>query len=131
MGLGDILRTGIAIADRVTGGSGGLQGTVLLYPWEGSGDYGEADFGIAIPVDAIIDERQYKRRLKSGDDVIQRAEITILRPIAPNGAENRREPIDTRDKIVLPSGYTGPILDIDGPHDSLTGAPSMFRIILG
>jgi hypothetical protein len=129
MGFGSALRAGIAVADKLTGGSDGFQGTVQHYCWVGDLAHGQPDYAPFVLVDALIDERTMRRRLPTGDEIIVRATITILRSLEPNGATNRHEPIDTRDKFVLPSGFTGPILDISSPP--LVGDPAMFTILLG
>jgi hypothetical protein len=128
MGLDSIVRKAVAIIDKQTTS---LQDTIIFSPWIGSDIYGGPAYGSPINMKAIIEEKQILRRLSDGQEISQRATITIPRPIAPNGATDRREPIDTRDKIVLPSGYTGPILFIEGVMDPTTNAPYSFDIVLG
>jgi hypothetical protein len=131
MGFGDIIRKNLPIADRLTGGTGGVQDDIVVYPWIGNTLEGGPDYGDPVTMGAIVYEREYQRRMPTGEEVTQRAELTIPRPIAANGAADRREPLDPRDKIVLPSGYTGPILHVDGLTDPTTHAPFMFVVILG
>lgn len=131
MGIGSLIRKGISIADRITDGVDGVQDEITIYPWIGNTLEGGPNYGTGVPMDAIVNEKEYERRLSTGEEITQRAEITIQRPIAPNGAAERREPVDPRDKIVLPSGYTGPILHVDGLTDPTTHAPFMFIILLG
>lgn len=132
MGFRDLTRSLLQVADGLTGGTSGFQDTVHLYYWTGIGDFGEPTYqATAIGINAIVIEKQFKRRLSNGEDVIQKAEITIPRPLAAQGAANRREPIDPRDKLVLPNGYTGPILSVDGPVDPATHLPFMMTVILG
>ena len=70
-------------------------------------------------------------RTSTGADVVVRASVTFLTPLTANGAETRTEPIDPRDKIILPDGTTGPIVNISGPVDPDTGAPFLFEVLLG
>jgi len=131
MGIGSLIRGGMKIIDKATGGSDGVQDTIYISPWIGNTIEGGPDYGPAVPMEAIVNEKEYQRTLASGDEIMQRAEITIPRPVEPNGAAERREPIDPRDLVVLPSGYTGPILHVDGLTDKKTHAPFAFFIILG
>jgi len=131
MKLGSLIRKGVALADQLTGGSDGVQDTVYIYPWIGNTDSGGPDYGSAVEHKAIVEEKEYTRKMADGSEITQKASITIPRPVAANGATDRREPIDPRDKIVLPSGFTGPILNVDGITDPQTHAPFMFQIILG
>lgn len=128
MGLDTILRSGIALVDRATGS---LQVTIVLSPWSGYGSYGEPTYGAPVLMQAIVDEKEGLRRLVNGQEVTQRAVVTIPRPITMHGAVDRREPIDPRDLLELPSGYIGPILDISGPTDPITRAPYMLEVVLG
>jgi hypothetical protein len=119
----------VAVAKNLTKD---FQDTVTVYPWIGFDTYGGPSYGAGVPIpEAIIDDRQYLRTLPGGKEILQRASLTIPRPIVPNGAANRFEPLDTRDKIVLPSGYTGPILAVIGPNDPQTHAPFSFEVVLG
>lgn len=125
----------VALADDLTGGDisqeDTIQDTIVFYPWISDDDFSKPVYGSGISMKAVVVEKDYNRRMPSGEEIRQRAEITIPRPIAANGAANRKEPVDPRDKIVLPNGYTGPILNVDGVSDSSTHAPYLFTIILG
>lgn len=129
MGYDSILRNGMKTLDAQTSS---LQDVVEFYAWESSGDYGEPQYSAQpIIMPAIVEEKQMLRRLMNGTEVAQKASITVPRPITPNGASGRREPVDPRDKIILPSGYTGPILYVNGVVDPDTHAPYCYEIILG
>lgn len=131
MGLRSVIRKGVAIIDKVTGAQDGLQDEVQFYAWIGSDDFGGPEYDVPISMEAIVEEKQYTRRMSDGTEITQRASITIPRPITPNGAAERREPIDPRDKFILPSGFTGPILFVDGTVDPDTHAPYSYEIVLG
>lgn len=128
MGLDSIIRSGIALADKVVTI---LQDTITIAPWTGSDSQGGPTYGTPVSMLAIVEEKQFLRRLGNGQEVTQKAQVTIPRPIADNGTANRREPVDPRDLVVLPSGYNGPILDVNGVTDPQTHNPYMFVIILG
>lgn len=128
MSLSSIVRRAVAIADKTTKS---LQDTITFEAWIGFTDAGGPEYDSAISILAIIEEKQVLRRLASGQEVMQKATITIPRAVAANGAAERREPIDPRDRITLPSGYTGPILDVSGVTDPLTHRAYMYQVVLG
>lgn len=129
MGLASTIRSAVAVVDAVVND---LQDDITVYPWIGIGSYGEPSYDTPVTMKAIVEEKESHRPyLVGGEEVIQRATITIPRPVAANGAAERREPIDPRDKIVLPSGYTGPILNVEGITDPSTHNPYMYVILLG
>lgn len=131
MGLADIVRSGIAVANTLTET---LQATVTHEAWIGNKTDGYAGprYAEGIARAALVDQTRKLRRLSNGEEVVQQASITFLTPIAANGATNRREPVDPRDRFTLPDGKTGPILDvIGGLVDPSTNAPYMLEVILG
>lgn len=128
MSLASIIRSGIAIADKTVIS---LQDTITIAPWIGIGIYGEPKYGAPISMKAIIEEKEVLRRLSNGQEIIQKAQVTIPRSIANTTAEGRRNPIDPRDKIVFSSGFTGPILNVEGIIDPSTHNPYMLVVILG
>lgn len=133
MNIANIIRKGIATADKFTGGPGGVQDQIQIFRWIGNDDYGQNIYrGIPLIQDAIVEEKERRRVLSNGQEVTQKAEITIPRPISSlGGIVDRREPLDPRDKIILPSGYSGPILDVSGLTDPKTHNPFMITVILG
>src|SRR3954466_14330422 len=98
MGFGSIVRSGVAIADKLTGGSDNLQDDFTMYPWISDDAQGAPQYGAAISMTGVVVVKQQKRKLSGGEEVMQNASITILRPVSPHGATGRQEPIDTRDK---------------------------------
>jgi hypothetical protein len=128
LNLDSLIREVVGIADNITGS---LQDTIQYSAWIGYDDFNKPIYDSAIVMSAAIEEKQYDRRLPDGSIITQRATIQITRPIKPNGAVDRREPVDPRDKIVLPNGYTGPILFVDGMGDPDTHAPYAYEIVLG
>lgn len=128
MSLADIIRQGVATANAVTTS---LQVTVKHEAWVEDDSYGAPVYASSIDRLAIVDMKQRLRRLATGQEVMQQAVVTFVQPIIANGATERREPIDSRDIITLPSGFTGPILDISGIEDPATNSPYMLEVILG
>ena len=119
MGLADILRSGIAIADTVTKG---VQVNVTHEAWTGQNGHGTETYAAAVTRKAIVDLTRKQRPTASGKLVNVVATVIILEPVLPNGAAGRFEPIDPRDKLTLPDGTTGPILN--GPNSVMDPATS-------
>ena len=128
MGLDSILRNAIATANSVTSS---LQSTILHEAWIGQDGYGKPTYATGVQRQAIVEMRQRRRPLPDGRELIQEAHITFVQPIAANGASERREPIDPRDRITLPSGLTGPIHDVRGVVDPGTNQPYLLEVVLG
>jgi len=119
--------------------------------------YGMTQYAPAVSRQAIVEMKQMLRRLSNGTEVLQRATVTFLYPIdgyefeeppfviGGGGGEvggpgviggdgsqfDRRDPIDPRDRLVLPDGTTGPILDVSGLCDPSTSAPFFLTVVLG
>lgn len=128
MGLDTLVTKLVRVADKATKS---LQITVSHYPWTGSGIYSEPTYGTVVSRKAVMEFQQRLRKLSDGQEIVQKASLLFVGPIAPNGAADRREPFDPRDKIVLPNGYTGPILDVSGPENPAISAPFTFEVLLG
>lgn len=102
-----------------------IQVNVTHEAWIGHQD-GHAQPAFAPPVllPAMVQEGANTRRLPTGEVITARACISFLFPVAPNGAPGRREPIDPRDRITLPSGLTGPLVESPGAAiDPTTNRP--------
>ena len=128
MGLDSVVRSVVATANSVTAS---LQATVQHAAWTGNQQDGTDSFATAVPLQALVEFKQRLRRLPTGREVLQQAELTFIGPVTANGASGRREPIDPRDQITLPNGYTGPILDVQGLVDPSTSAPYLVQVVLG
>lgn len=121
MGFADTVRGGVASIDVITAD---LQVPITHHAWIGiTGTNGQSNYAPPVTIMAVVDNSPRLRRTTDLREVLQRAEVIIPRPVTPNGASGRREPIDPRDKIVLPDGYTGPIFDIEGVIDPATNKP--------
>jgi len=130
MPLATVIRNSIAIAKKVAN-NGKLLVTVQHHAWIADGAvHGEPVYDDPVARLALVEMKQRLIRLE-GQDFIQKAVVTFLEPIAANGAANRFEPIDLRDKIVLPNGYTGPIKDVQGLENQFSDSPYMVEVILG
>lgn len=132
MGLADILRGGIAIADSVTKD---VQTDVTWRAWTGQNWKGEDTYADPVTIKAIVDLTRKRRFNADGQEVTVVASLTILEVVTPNGSTTvppRQEPIDVRDKITLPNGLTGPIIEGPGAvRDPGEGRPFLNEIYIG
>lgn len=128
MALDDLVRNGIATANRLTDS---LQASVQLYAWTADDGLGGATYASPVTLKALVETKQRILRTNDGQEVLVAHTVTILQPVAANGAAGRREPIDNRDKIVLSNGATGQILAVDGFTDPDTSASYFYQVYLG
>ena len=127
MGLAEVIRGGVRIANGITSG---LQVVVEHEAWVGQDSYGKPQFATAVARPALVEAKQRMRRMTNGQEVLQLASITFLQMPEANGAEGRREPIDPRDRLTLPDGITGPIIDVSGMTDPGTDAAYLLEVAL-
>ena len=128
MGLLDVVRSGVKIADQVTKD---LQATVTYYrAVPDTTGYGGITHPSGVPLRAIVDFARKQVRTREGVLTVTRATIDLL-DVAAVRAATGGEGIGNDDKFVLPDGDTGPILDISGFIDSGTGNPVATTVMLG
>ena len=127
MGIASIIRGGVAVANKVTKD---LQVSILHYAWIEDDEKGAPVYAPPVTRKALVELRQRLLRI-DGQDILQKAVVSFLEPIPANGTADRQEPIDPRDKIVLPNGYTGPIKTIEGLENNFTDSPYTLEVTLG
>ena len=127
MMLDDIIRDVVALADSV---STPLRADITLEAWTGSATSGAAPtYAAAVTIPAIVDQSSDAFRSAAGETLAVKGVIRILRPVAANGSDNRKEPIDPRDRITLPDGTVGtPIMGVGGLVDPSTGKPYTYTV---
>lgn len=129
MGFAKTIRKAVAIADRLTAD---MQVTVQHHCWIGNDSvYGTPLYATPVARQAIVEMKQRTLRLSNGQEILQRASIYFLRPITANGATDRVEPVDIRDKFVLPNGYTGPVKNVEGLENNFPDSPYLVEVMLG
>lgn len=126
-GFRDIVANGVALADSLTAS---LQVTVQFEAWIGQDGFGQSQFAPAVPVQALVERKSKMVRTPTGEERLASHTITVLRPLAPNGAPGREEPIDGRDRFTLADGTTGPILAVEGLDDPVTTKPYFAQVFL-
>lgn len=130
MGFASLIRSSISLANSLTED---LQVLVQHKRWIGMDDFGQ-DIYDEILVDrrALVENKPGMRKRADGSEVIYRTSVTFIGPVAAlDGVTDRSEPFDLRDFIVMPDGTTGPILEVNGLLDPVTGKPYMYQVMLG
>lgn len=118
MGLADIVRSGIATANKATED---LQVTVEHSHTITRASSGKITFGATDDLQAIVEPIQKVFRDNDGTERVSKARVTILSNVA----------VDLNDKIVLPSGQTGPILQVSGGIADPAGGNMLTQVWLG
>lgn len=120
MALADIIRKGVALARKITD-NGEITVPVLHEAWTGDGNYGEPTYAAAATLMAIVAWKQKTVPTMAGTTTVSRAYIAFLFPVV----------IDEKDKLTLPDGTTGPIIDMEGFIDRATGIGYTTEVWLG
>ena len=130
MSLADVIRSSVEVAKSATAAA---QADIALAAWTGQATSGaKPTYAAGVTLPAIIEQGPVAFRNALGETVTVKAVINILQPVAANGAANREEPIDLRDKITLPNGTVGsPIMGASGLVDPSTGVPYSYSVGLG
>lgn len=128
MGLDSVVRAAVSIADQVTSS---LQVAVMHYAYLSQDAFGKPTYAVAVSRLAIVEYKIRQHMTATGKIVESRAKVSFIRPVSPNGAAGRNEPIDTRDKIILPDGTTGPIIDVTGLVDPTTSRTYLSEAYIG
>jgi len=118
MGLLDTVRAGVAIANQLTTD---LQATVTHRVFVSSGGSGSSQY-TNVSRKALVTRKQRLVRSSSGDMSMSQAQVVFLDPGVV---------VKEFDKIILPDGTTGPILNTDGFVDAVTGRPILTQVYLG
>lgn len=118
MAFDDLIRSGVALANTLTTS---LQANVQHSSWLGNDMDGDDVYSDPISRPALIEQRQRLHQTKSNELVLTRAKISFLVPTS----------INSNDRIILPDGTTGPIVDIEGLLDPTTNLPYLPEVWIG
>lgn len=127
MSLLTAVRSGVAVANKVTDS---LQADVSYERSTGQDAFGDDTFAAAVTLPAIVDWRQREVRTQTGILTVSRAVVTFL-DIEALVTATASNGIQHDDKLTLPDGDTGPILDTSGFIDPGTGIPIATEVFLG
>lgn len=108
-----------------------LQAKAKIERWISSSETGKYTYSIPIFIDCIEDSKQRIITTSTGQPITIMSSLTFLDPIPSQGASGRREPIDPRDRITAPSGFSGPIVDVGGTINPETGRGFITEVMLG
>ncbi len=128
MGLQGIVAAGIATAKTVTAD---LQPNVTHAAWTGQSSQGRPTFATGVSIPALVEGSSMAIRQRDGEDAVAHSKLTILQTITANGASNRREPNDPRDKFTLPDGTVARVLKVEGLERKSTTGAFLHEIWLG
>jgi len=123
----DIVRSGVKLADNLTKS---LQATVQFQRHLGDDGFGTDTYATAVPLKAIVDWKQKHLRTQTGELSVSRASIMFI-DLAALNATTGGQGVSDQDKITLPDGTTGPILDMSGFIDAGTGHPVATEVFIG
>lgn len=120
MTLRDVIVNAVATAKTLTAD---LQCTVQYTPKIGVDDFGAPVYGPTVPMQAIVERKQRLVKNREAIDVMSQSYVAFLEQVD----------IDPQDKIVLPGGDTGPILNWTGMMDSesVAGLTYYAEVFLG
>ena len=127
MSLLDVLRAGVAVADSVTKP---LQAYVIYHRFLGSDAYGAPVFAAPVQMKAIVDYVSSQVRTPEGILTVSRASILLI-DVKEVLKATDNVGVDNGDRFFLPDGDTGPILDIRGFVDAITGIPVATEVMIG
>jgi hypothetical protein len=122
MGLLDIVRSGVAIANTLTVD---LQAIVIreaaFLPLT-QDVRGEPNRAAGVNVPALVEMKQRMVKLATGEIIASRAKVTFLDPAIV---------IHVKDRLTLPDGSQGPILEVEGLVDRSTGKSILSEVFIG
>jgi hypothetical protein len=123
----DALRAGVKVADKVTKP---LQPSVSFERYLSEDGFGTRTYASAVSLKAIVEHKQRNVSTMTGELAVSHAYVMFL-DIAALVIATAGDGVDVNDKITLPNGVTGPILNFDGFVDAGTGQPLATEIYLG
>jgi hypothetical protein len=104
MALDDIIRSAVATVNSVTTSA---QVTITHYARTGQDKYNKPAYAAGVARLAFVVKKLRQIVTKDGDSGVSQAQVVFTYPVA----------IAKEDKLVLPDGTTGSIIDIDGVYD--------------
>lgn len=127
MGLLKTIQGAVRTADKLTSD---LQATTAFERALSSDGEGLITYASPVKLKGIVEDKQEIVRTSSGQLSQSKTHITYLDVNAVSAATGGQG-IKESDRIVLPSGETGPILSISGFIDRQTGLPIATEVYLG
>lgn len=104
---------------------------VQILAWVGEDNKGNPDYAAAVSYFGFVEYMPQDRPGMPGQVTRAAAHIIFPEQIAPNGAADRVEPIDPRDKVILPDGTSVPIVEVGKIRDAETQLPYFVELWVG
>ncbi len=127
MSLVDTIRLAVSTANKVTKP---LQAIVQYERYISSTGRGVRNYAAVVPMTALVDWTAVRVRTQGGEEILSRATITFL-DITALLSVTAGKGIQEDDRLTLPDGTQGPILDLSGFIDAGTGIPYATKVMLG
>ena len=128
MGFDTLVRSGVALANSLTSS---LQVSCTHEAWISRDVHAKPTYATGIARSGILEQKQVWVKTPTGNQIETRPTFMILGPVADNGANTRREPIDPRDRFTLPDGSQAFAVDVAFIIDPQTGDPYAYQLTLG
>jgi hypothetical protein len=125
--LRDVVKTVVGLVDKVVKP---LEPVVSFERYLGESGDGGVTYAAAVPLHAIVEWKSAQVRTPTGVLTVSRTSVLFLN-IAELSAATAGEGVDDLDRITLPDGTSGPILDLGGFIDAGTGHPFATEAFLG
>ncbi len=128
MSLASVAKKLIAVADKL---SKSFQDDVSHVTWTGQDGMG-APTTVTVIRKALVEQKLQQVKLDDGRFVTVHTKLSFLTPITANGAANRIEPVDPKDKFILSDGSSGATYTADsGLRNPEAAAPFINVVYLG
>lgn len=118
MALDAIVRKMVGVADTITKP---LQPEVIHEAFASQDNEGKVTYSGPVRRKALVDFKQKMIRTLTGEFTVSRAYVAFIGPVS----------VGPKDRITLPDGTVGPILDIGGFVDPETGRGYTTEVWLG
>jgi len=109
MGLDTLVRSGVALANRLTDA---LQVDVTHEAYSTQSTSGEPTYATGVTRSAIVEPKARSFMQPNGSEQVSEARVLLLGNVA----------VDQRDRFTLPGSVTGPVLAVSGFADPLGGS---------
>ena len=129
MGLLDVIHSGVRIANAVTKPLQALVSYERCTSTKADA-YGKKTYASAVQLRAVVDWKAQSLRTQAGDLTVCKASVMFLDAAAVSLATGGKG-ISDDDRISMPDGTTGPILDLRGFMDAGTGQPIATEVLIG
>lgn len=127
MGLLNIVRSGVKVADKLTKD---LQAEITFERYISSDGAGDKTYAASATIKAIVEDKQEIVRSLSGELSQSKTHITIL-DTAKLLTITANQGVKEQDRITLPNGESGRILALGGFIDAGTEIPVATEVYLG